>query len=77
MHRFLQLLVRGKHLKPFVDTVATQLSFHTALTSFCAFWRLVHLQPIKMDHSSLLFFGSNEKRSFYVYGMKLKTENHY
>jgi hypothetical protein len=43
--------------------------FHTALT-FYAFLHLVHLEPTKMDHCPLLFFGANETGSFYVYGKK-------
>jgi hypothetical protein len=30
------------------------------MTSFYAFWDLINLQPTKMDHCPLLFFGANE-----------------
>jgi hypothetical protein len=46
-------------LDPFTQSVVTRHCSHTALT-FYAFWHLVHLQPTKMDHCPLLFFGANE-----------------
>jgi hypothetical protein len=51
--------------------------FHTALISFYAFRQLVHLQPTKMNHCPLLFFGANEIGSDHVYDTKLVTEMDY
>jgi hypothetical protein len=49
--------------------------FHTALTSFYAFCHLKNLQPTKMDHYHLLFFGANEIGSVHVYGKKTHDRN--
>jgi hypothetical protein len=38
---------------------------------------MVHLQPTKMDHCPLLFFGANKIGSVHVYGKKLMTEMDY
>jgi hypothetical protein len=51
--------------------------FHAALTSFYAFRHLVNIQPTKMDHCPLLFFGANEIRIVHVNGKKLMTEMDY
>jgi len=37
----------------------------------------VHLQPTKIDHCPLLFFGANEIGNVHVYGKKLMTEKDY
>jgi hypothetical protein len=47
------------------------------LTSFYAFRHLAHLQPTKLDHCPLLFFGANEIGIVHVYGKKLMTEMDY
>jgi len=39
-------------------------------TDIYAFRHPVHLQPTKMDHCPLLFFGANKIGSVHVYGKK-------